>query len=458
MKLLTKGVVFLLVTAVATGVLAEPPKGRKLPESAYIKTAKIEFTYQTKEHTATAVAMLDSLFMHYGPHSEGLYLMCLIQKDAIENTPDLKARMEPVAKLVAYRDSLKMCCENKDVKPKYKGECKNANVIDSLIVLNWRTMYNAGVEQLGHIEEDRKTREAETDSATIAFYDAKINAQMDSCIDNMTMAVMLDSTEYLPYVALGTVYEYKGDNEAGIKWLTKAMANAKEPEKLAGEVAYGYIRSGKYCEATPYLRQSIAKAPRDTGIVVTLFNLSVCFNNCKLYDSATAVYREILQIDPKNADALNGMGRYFSQLGRYAADSVRAADEAKNEAAKKGFEAAKNQALDSAGAYFKQAFEVNPSDVDAAGQLGLIEYIRGDYKAALAPFVKLTELDPKNTEYHTSVGDCYLNLKDWKNAAAAYEKVVELEPENKQIWLRLADLYGELKMPQKQAEATAKSK
>jgi tetratricopeptide (TPR) repeat protein len=458
LKLLTKGVVFLLVTAVAIGVLAEPQKGRKLPESAYIKTAKIEFTYQKPEHTAIALAMLDSLFLHYGPHSEGLYLMCLIQKDAIEKTADLKARMIPVAKLVAYRDSLKMCCASNDVKPKYKGLCKDANVIDSLIVLNWRTMYNSGVEQLNHIEEDRKTKEAETDSATIAFYDVKINAQMDSCIDNMTMAVMLDSTDYLPYVALGTVYEYKGDNEAGIKWLTKAMANAKEPDKLAGEIAYSYIRSGKFCEAASYLRQSIAKAPRDTGMIVTLFNLSVCFNNCKQFDSAIAVYREILTLDPKNPDALNGMGRYFSQTGRYASDSSRAADEAKNEAAKKRWETTKNQALDSAGYFFKLAFEVNPADVDAAGQLGLIEYIRGDYKAALVPFIKLTEIEPKNSEYHTSVGDCYLNLKDYKNAVAAYEKVVELEPDNKQIWTRLADLYGVLGLKDKQAQADAKSK
>ncbi|MEW6050774.1 MAG: tetratricopeptide repeat protein [Candidatus Zixiibacteriota bacterium] len=455
---MTKGLVVLLMSAVAVGSVAAPPKGRKLPESAYIKTAKIEFSYHTKERNANAVYMLDSLFMHYGPHSEGLYLMCLIQDDYAKTTADLKAKREPISKLVAYRDSLRIACASKEVKAKYKGDCDKASVIDSLIVLNWRNLYNDGVGQLNRIEEDLKAKESESDSTTIAFYQKKIDAQMDSCIDNMTLAVILDSTNYLPYVALGTVYEYKGDNESGVKWLTKAMVNAKERDKLASEVAYSYIRSGKYCEAAPYLRESMVNAPKDTTLVVTLYNLAACFNNCRQYDSAVAVYRELLAIAPANGDALVGMGRYYNQIGRTATDSVRAADEAKNTEAAKRWTDARNSAFDSSYVYFKRAFDASPKDVDAAGQYGLIAYIRNDFKEALAAFTRLTELEPQNAEHFTSVGDCYLNLKDWKNAAGAYEKVVALEPDNKQIWQRLADLYQQLGMKDKQALAEAKGK
>ena len=62
-------------------VTAFTQDGRKLPEGAYLKTAKIEMSYCTSAfdsaHYALALAMLDSLDLYYGPVPEGFDLIAM---------------------------------------------------------------------------------------------------------------------------------------------------------------------------------------------------------------------------------------------------------------------------------------------------------------------------------------------------------------------------------------------
>ena len=72
-KLLKLLLIMVLAALLAGSVSAGKP--RKLPASAYIKSAKIHILSGNTERYEQAVAMLDSLFMYYGPNAEGLYWM-----------------------------------------------------------------------------------------------------------------------------------------------------------------------------------------------------------------------------------------------------------------------------------------------------------------------------------------------------------------------------------------------
>ena len=83
MKLLLKSA---MVVALVFCIVGRPSaKDRVLPAKAYISSAKIEIlgygSTKEKVRIETAIGMLDSLFLHYGPHSEGYFWYSQIQWD-----------------------------------------------------------------------------------------------------------------------------------------------------------------------------------------------------------------------------------------------------------------------------------------------------------------------------------------------------------------------------------------
>lgn len=69
-RLTTLAILAAVLMALAASVSAE--QARKLPESAYIKSARIEMSNAEAKRDTTfyisAQAMLDSLFLYYGPN------------------------------------------------------------------------------------------------------------------------------------------------------------------------------------------------------------------------------------------------------------------------------------------------------------------------------------------------------------------------------------------------------
>jgi len=450
-------IALLFVIAVSfAGNLFARPKVRKLPPSAYVKSAKIEILSGDPERYKLAVALLDSLFMFYGPHAEGLDLMGKIMVDGMENAANPIDKQPYVVKMVAYFDSLRACCGNKDIKEKFRKNCdKVTELADSTEVKYWREYYNLGIEQLNYVQELAAELETETDSSARSFTIEARDANIDSCIANFNLAIMIDSRNYQPYVATGNAYEYKKDFPVAIDWLSRGLDKVTDREKLLLPIAYDNIRLDKYCEAIPFLKEYTDIVPVDSSLDV-LKHLSSCYNNCKNYDSAAAVYAIILQHDPENTEILTSMGRFYNQIARSASDSGREARKAEDEANTELWLGKQQDAIDSSINYFRKVFELKPDDIFAAEEYGMVSAIRGNYEDAVVAYTTLTELEPEKVQNWTSLGDFFIYLKDFEKAIPAYEKVVELDPANKPTWERLRDLYLETRQKAKQAEAEKK--
>lgn len=449
----------IVAVSVASSLLARP-KVRKLPPSAYVKSAKIEILSGDPKRYKQAVALLDSLFMHYGPHAEGLDLMGKIMVDGMENAANPIDKQPYVLKMVAYFDSLRACCGNKDIKKNFRKGCdKIVLLADSTEVKFWREYYNLGIEQLNYVQELAAELESETDSSMRVFTENTRDANIDSCIANFNLAIMINPGDYQPYVATGNAYEYKKDFPVAIDWLSRGLDKVTNREKLLLPIAYDYIRLDEYCEAIPFLKEYANIVPIDSALAQDVFkHLSSCYNNCKMYDSAAAVYLVILEHDPQNTEILTSMGRYFNQVARSASDSGRKARKVEDETKVELWRAKQHEAIDSSIVYFRQVFELKPDDIFAAEEYGMVSAIRGNYEDAVVAFTILTELDPEEVDNWTSLGDCHLYLQDFVKAIPAYEQVVALEPGNRSTWERLRDLYVETRQKDKQAEAEKKLK
>ncbi len=454
MRLTFKIALLSALVMVLSASLVVGKKARKLPADAYVKSAKIEILSGDIERYRTAVAMLDSLFMHYGPHAEALNLMAAIYVDYTDKEPDPVTKFTYIEKLVAYHDSLRATCDNKDIKKKYRKDCKKLTVkADSTEVKYWREFYNAGIEQLNYAQELSQQLETVTDSITREFSETSLHANIDSCIANMFLAITVDPSKSDPYLACGSAYEYAKNYDSAIVWLTKGLDKVDDRKTLVLQIAYDYIRMDKYAEAIPFFREYVELAPDDA---TTMYNLSICYNNNKMFDSAVVVYHKILAVEPENTEVITSVGRYFNQLARFASDSATLYRGQENAEAADMWRGKQQDAFDSSRTYFRRVFDLKPDDAFAAEEYGIVEAIRGSYEDAAVAFERATNLAPARAENWTWLGDCYLNLKKFKEAIPAYEKVVELDPAKREIWERLRDLYKETGDKTKAAAAEKK--
>jgi tetratricopeptide (TPR) repeat protein len=471
MKLLLKSA---MVVALVFCIVGSPSaKDRVLPAKAYISSAKIEIlgygSTKEKVRIETAIGMLDSLFMHYGPHSEGYFWYSQIQWDLAAEEGDLKLRLPFVNKAVVYADSLRASCSNKDIKKNYRKDCESlSEEMDSIKVVQWREYYNAGVAQLAAIKESLEAVKVVTDSAEQAWYKTNLDALVDSCQSNMALCIAIDSTDGRPYIGLATIFERTEDYSKAVEYLEEAAAKSPDREQIVISIAYDYIQMNEFCRAIPWFQEYIDTMTTDdevmqdperrASVLGNAHNLAICLNNCKEYERASEVYQQILSYDPEDFEAYAGVGRYFRQLGRDAADSSRVAQEAGNTAKRDEWMAMRDVQFDSSRVYLGKAFEFNPDDAGLAAEWALMEAILQNYAAAKIGFARAAELDPGEVDYWISLGDCNLSLKEWAGAAEAYEHVVELQPNKKNVWEQLEALYQQMGNAKRRAEVQAKLK
>lgn len=468
MKIVYKFALALLLVGITVGsAIAKIGK----PANAYLSSAKIAIVESERdpEMLPLAQSMLDSLLIYHGPHSEAYYWYSQIGWDLSNAQADLKEKLPFVKKAIIYADSLKWTCDNKDIKKKNRKKCaKFDEQMDSILVDQWRHYYNEGVKQISEVEELMETVKVETDSASLVFYQTRLDALIDSCQDNMGLAIVIDSTDGKPYIGLASVNEKVDNFKAAIVFLKKALPISDNRTQLLVEVAYDYIRDDDYCGAIPWFQEYVDSMVVDEAVmqdikkqadvISTAHNLASCYNNCKEFDNGYVTFQRILEIDPTNIKALLGASRYHQHVGRKASDSARVYRDKEDEAGTKIWNDARNVRFDSSIVYLAQGFEVNQDDADLAAEYGLMLAIRERYADARLAFARAAELDPAEVDYWTSLGDCCLSLHEWQCAADAYEKVVELKPENKAVLEHLADLHQQLGNETRRAEINKKLK
>ncbi len=444
MKLLKHIAIIALIMALVP-FSSSAKKARKLPMGAYIKSAKIDILSGDLKRYKSAIAMLDSLFMYYGPTAEAVQLRGSIEVDYIDKTPDLKKKMEHVKTLVSYVDTLHMTCDkdNKEVKKKYKKKCKELIIMnDSLVVKYWREFYNNGINLMNDnvvsLQEDIAN---ETDSSVIIQFQEDLQANVDSIIANFELCLALDDSKIESYVGMRTIYDKIGDVENGIKWLIKGLDKAADRAPLLQTISYDYIKMGDYAGAIPYMREYVELRPDD---LLTMGNLAICYNSQKMYDSSFAINQRILTQDTANVDALSSVGHYFRQSFIDAADSSRRYREAGNEAEANKWETSKDNFLDSSLVYYKRTIDVDPGNEQIQYLYGTYNYILSRWELAIEGFKAAAEINPKEADYWRSLGDSYIQTKAFAESAAAYEKVIEIDPTDVAIWEQLVSLYAEL--------------
>jgi protein O-GlcNAc transferase len=116
---------------------------------------------------------------------------------------------------------------------------------------------------------------------------------------------------------------------------------------------------------------------------------------------AEALYRRVLAVEPRHADALHLLGRIALQRGRY----------------------------DAAGEFIRAAIRVKANRPDYFSDLGNACFARGDFEAAAAACREVVRLSPGNASGHCNLGTALFHLRRLDEATAAYREALRIRPD-----------------------------
>ncbi len=152
------------------------------------------------------------------------------------------------------------------------------------------------------------------------------------------------------------------------------------------------------------------------------------------WDAALVLYKRVVALDPKHANAWNHLGEVQFALGQLdaAVDLFRKAIQANpyHESAYNNLGAALRSLRKDADAIaaFKKQLEINPLDGSAHANLGALYLDERNYADALTELEKAAAIFPRNALLRVNVGRAYLNLGQSERALAAFDQAVEISP------------------------------
>jgi tetratricopeptide (TPR) repeat protein len=128
-------------------------------------------------------------------------------------------------------------------------------------------------------------------------------------------------------------------------------------------------------------------------------------------DAAERVYREILDTQPDNADALHLLGLVLHQRGDNAAAI---------------------SCLDA-------AVRLQPANAELSNNRGTVLQALGKFEAAAASHARAAELNPEFAEAFNNLGNALCALTRFREAQASYEKALAIKPGFAEAWRGLGD-------------------
>jgi tetratricopeptide (TPR) repeat protein len=96
-------------------------------------------------------------------------------------------------------------------------------------------------------------------------------------------------------------------------------------------------------------------------------------------------------------------------------------------------QADQQQLRDKARRAYAQALKLEPKNLEALSGLGNLYVTMNDYSHAIETFRKAVDIDPSKAAAWYELGMCQSRMKEFPAALASLQKAVDLEPENRQV-------------------------
>ncbi|MGA8540791.1 MAG: protein kinase, partial [Terriglobales bacterium] len=196
---------------------------------------------------------------------------------------------------------------------------------------------------------------------------------LDLALTALENAVKTDPRFALGYASLGQAYQLKYVVDPNPKWIEEALANCQRALELDNRLPASYVTLGRIHD--------------DSG----------------QYDLAAQEFQHALDLNPRDADALNGVAVAYEKAGR----------------------------VKDAEAAFQKAIALRNDYWVGYNALGLFYDGQGRYTEAVAEYQRAIDLAPDNAQVYSNLAAAYIGMSDSKvisQAETALKKSIELSP------------------------------
>ncbi|MBM3215799.1 tetratricopeptide repeat protein [Candidatus Poribacteria bacterium] len=291
------------------------------------------------------------------------------------------------------------------------------------------------------------------------------------CAELLQRAVESDPTHVEAAVRLGEARLIGlGDPASAVEPLEDALRHDPANVRAARLLAQAWVRLGQPERALAVL---VAEGINGAWDAPTQTIFAQALASAGRLEEAAGEFRAALELDPRHAPALIGLGNVLRRLGRTAdaapvLESFRETSREDDEIIiLTGFVRADPTDLDSwfrlgmrylgraswtrAANAFAHCVAASPDDPSPREALGYALLQGGSAESALVQFRWLVTRFPNVPEYRNSLGAAYLKAKQPKRAAAEFSQAVRLKPNEPGFRANLAEAYEQAGMTE-QAE------
>jgi protein O-GlcNAc transferase len=151
---------------------------------------------------------------------------------------------------------------------------------------------------------------------------------------------------------------------------------------------------------------------------------------------AERTYRQVLDIEPHNAEALHRLGTLSLRAGDFATAAHWFEGAIRVDGSRAGYHFSLGEAHRRGGALapamhaYAKAIALEPDLAMAHTNLGIIHYQQGDLAQALACFAEAARINPSNPQAMANLGRVHFDLGELAQAERSFRREVELKPDN----------------------------
>lgn len=209
----------------------------------------------------------------------------------------------------------------------------------------------------------------------------------------------------------------------------EALTSFEEAVKLDGKNAQAYRAQGKALEKLRTLDKAEEAYKMATTVkpdyVEAYFELGYLQLSRKKYEEGQKSFQKVIQINPN------------FQAGK-AHEYLKAAY------IKQGYTYYRQRNYPKAASEYEAATQIDPTDVSAFYNLGLMQKLARKYSAAESAFESAVDLDPNYGKAHRALGDLYEDTGKNSSAVSAYLKAIKADDSDNKSRLKLAAVYQKI--------------
>ncbi|HPC85017.1 MAG TPA: tetratricopeptide repeat protein [Smithellaceae bacterium] len=195
----------------------------------------------------------------------------------------------------------------------------------------------------------------------------------------------------------------EGDSTGAVGVIRRAIGQRKDQAVLYLYLSSLYEENKDMAAAERTVREGIGLFPRDTDLH---YLLGVLLEKTGRFEESIQSMKQVLVIDPGNADALNFIGYSYADRGIH---------------------------LDEAEQMIAQALKIKPDNGYILDSMGWVHFKKNNHESALTYLKKALEFLPEDPSIMEHLGDVYFEAGRREEALEWYRKAMKKDPDNRRL-------------------------